>query len=108
MIATDATHDPALQSWVSDANQHVDFPIQNLPFGIFSVPNGEKRAGVAIGNHILDLTACMEHGLFAGDALRAAQAAHGGTLNALMALGTKPRRALRLALAGILARGSAA
>jgi len=108
MITPDATHDPALQSWVTDANQHPDFPIQNLPFGIFSAPNGEKRAGVAIGNHILDLAACIEHGLLAGDALRAAQAAHGGTLNALLALGTKPRRALRLALAGILARGSAA
>jgi len=108
MVAPDATHDLALQSWVIDANNHRDFPIQNLPLGIFTPPSGEKRAGVAIGNYILDLGACADHGLLAGDALRAAQAGHGGTLNALLALGGKPRRALRLALAGILARGSVA
>jgi len=108
MIETDSTHDPALQSWVADANAHRDFPIQNLPLGIFAPLNGAKRAGVAIGNHILDLAACAEHGLLADDALCAVQATHGGTLNALLALGPKPRRALRVALAGILARGSAA
>jgi fumarylacetoacetase len=108
LIEIDSTHDPALQSWVTDANQHSDFPIQNLPLGIFTPPNGEKRAGVAIGNHILDLAACAQHDLLASDALHSAHAAHGGTLNALLALGTKSRRALRLALAGILARGSAA
>jgi fumarylacetoacetase len=106
MIGLDATNDPALQSWVVDANNHSDFPIQNLPLGIFVTGDGEKRAGVAIGEHILDLGACAEHGLLAADALRAVQAAHGGTLNALLGLGAKPRRALRLATAGILARGS--
>ncbi|MEJ0046590.1 MAG: fumarylacetoacetase [Rhodospirillales bacterium] len=108
MIELDSTHDPALQSWVTNANNHPDFPIQNLPLGVFAPLNGERRAGVAIGDHILDLAACAVHGLLAGDALRAAQAAQGGTLNALLALGARPRRALRLALVGILARGSAA
>ncbi len=57
MSAIDATHAPALRCWVPGADGHVDFPIQNLPLGVFS-PRGEApRAGVAIGAHILDLPA---------------------------------------------------
>ncbi len=102
----DHTHDPALQSWVSDANGHEDFPIQNLPLGIFAPPHGEKRAGIAIGEHILDLPACIAHGMLADRALLAAQAASGGTLNGLLALGAAPRRALRHAVSALLAQGS--
>lgn len=52
---TDTTHDPKLQSWVESANAPgCDFPIQNLPVGVFQ-PHGQKpRIGVAIGNYILD------------------------------------------------------
>ena len=32
----DSTHDPKLRSWVDSANGHADFPIQNLPYGLFS------------------------------------------------------------------------
>ncbi|GHA53433.1 fumarylacetoacetase [Pontibacter akesuensis] len=47
-------NDPALHSWIEiDASS--DFPIQNLPFGIFSTPERDPRVGVAIGNYILDL-----------------------------------------------------
>ena len=57
----DDTHDPALQSWVESANEPgCDFPIQNLPFGIFRdrKKRGETpRGGVAIGDQILDLAA---------------------------------------------------
>jgi len=60
MIRLDATHDPALKSWVASANApECDFPIQNLPFGIFR-PRGSKekgRPGVAIGDRIADLRA---------------------------------------------------
>ena len=45
----DETHDPALTSWVASANGHPDFPIQNLPFGVFSPSGGAPRGGVAIG-----------------------------------------------------------
>jgi len=34
----DETHDPARTSWVEGADGHADFPIQNLPYGVFS-PN---------------------------------------------------------------------
>lgn len=47
-------NNPALQSWV-DVPTHSDFPIQNLPFGIFSTTTLSKRVGVRIGDHVLDL-----------------------------------------------------
>ena len=51
----DQSNDPALTSWVESANGS-DFPIQNLPLGIFSVGERRRRAGVAIGDYVLDLT----------------------------------------------------
>ena len=50
----DPSNDPALTSWVASA-QGSDFPIQNLPLGIFSVGERRRRAGVAIGDYVLDL-----------------------------------------------------
>src|SRR5215510_16088200 len=99
----DATHDPRRQSWVESANGHADFPIQNLPFLIFSAGAGSPRGGVAIGEDILDLGQACAAGLFSGAAAIAAEAASGPTLNALFALGARPRRALRLALSDLLA-----
>ncbi len=64
MTIIDATHDPSLTSWVDGADAHPDFPIQNLPLGIFSVSGGEARIGVAIGDQILDLCAVAHAGLF--------------------------------------------
>jgi fumarylacetoacetase len=108
MPAIDETHDPKLRSWVASANGHPDFPVQNLPLGVFSPPvGGEPRAGVAIGDAVLDLSAARAAGLFSGEAARAAEAAAGGALNALFALGAGPRRALRARLSELLAEGSA-
>jgi len=107
MTAPDATHDPARRSWVASANGHPDFPIQNLPFGVFA-PRGEApRGGAAIGDMVLDLAAARAAGLFAGEAARAAEAASGAALNALFALGAGPRRALRAQLSDLLAEGAA-
>jgi len=55
MTTLDETHDPGRTSWVESANDHPDFPIQNLPLGVFSVGNEEPRIGVAIGEMIVDL-----------------------------------------------------
>ena len=52
---TDPTNDPALASWVESA-QGSDFPVQNLPLGIFSVGERRRRSCVAIGDFVLDLT----------------------------------------------------
>jgi len=54
------THDPKLKSWVESANDPAtDFPIQNLPFGVFRRKGSKEapRGGVAIGDQILDLAA---------------------------------------------------
>jgi fumarylacetoacetase len=96
----DETHDPKRQSWVASANGHADFPLQNLPLGVFSppgnyVPDAKARGGMAIGDKIFDLKAALAAGLLTGAAATAAEAASGGTLNPLMALGAGPRRALR-------------
>ena len=68
MTQLDSTHDPALRSWVPGADGHPDFPIQNLPLGIFSPPGEEPRGGVAIGDMILDLPAALDAGLFTAEA----------------------------------------
>jgi fumarylacetoacetase len=56
---TDETHDSNLTSWV-DSAQGSDFPIQNLPIGIFSESKGRRRPCVAIGDYLLDLTAISD------------------------------------------------
>ena len=106
-VAIDETHDPKLTSWVDSANTGGDFPIQNLPLGVFSPPDAEPRGGVAIGDQILDLAAAAKSGLFSGEALAAAQAAAEPTLNALLALGASARRALRRRLSALLRTGVA-
>jgi len=90
------------KSWVSSANDHPDFPIQNLPLGIFSRPGQKPRGGVAIGDRILDLQAALEAGLFVGDAAVAAEAASREQLNHFFALGASGREALRTALLHLL------
>jgi fumarylacetoacetase len=98
----DATHDPALRSWVDSANGHPDFPIQNLPLGVFSPPGGgTPRGGFAIGDMILDLGAAAP--LLPDEARFAARAASAVTLNAFFSLGAGPRRTLRAALSALLA-----
>ena len=94
------------RSWVEHANGHSDFPLQNLPLGIFSRAGGERRSGVAIGDAILDLEAVLAAGLFDGQARAAVEAARGGALNAFFALGRGPRVALRERLLQLLGEGS--
>jgi hypothetical protein len=85
----------------------VSFPVQNLPFGVFSPEGGEVPPGVAIGDHILDLGALAASGLLSDDALAAAPAA-GSTLNAMLGLGERPRCALRTELSRLLRVGGPA
>lgn len=98
----DATHDPRRTSWVATAIGHRDFPVQNLPLGIFAPPEKTPRGGVAIGDSILDLKRLAVSGLLSGDALIAAKAASGPALNPLLAMGPGPRRALRGAVSDLL------
>jgi len=99
------THNPKLKSWVESANlAGIDFPIQNLPFGVFrrKAVSEEARAGVAIGDQVLDVGACREAGLFDGDADKAAAACERSSLNQLMSLGLPYWSALRRRLSELL------
>lgn len=94
------------RSWVASANEHPDFPLQNLPLGVFSVAGGAPRSGVAIGEHILDLEAALDASLFEGPAKAAVQATRGGQLNAFFSLGRAARVALRERLLELFGEGS--
>ena len=104
----DATHAPDLRSWVESANQPgCDFPIQNLPLGMFRRRRSAERyrPGVAIGDAIVDLLAARA--LLPAAVVAALEACDDG-LNALMARGPGLSGALRQALSQLLAAGSPA
>ncbi|HSQ29326.1 MAG TPA: fumarylacetoacetase [Gemmatimonadaceae bacterium] len=110
MTALDATHAPELRSWVESANApDSDFPIQNLPLGVFR-PRADSaaRIGVAIGDRILDLSQCVEHGLFDGVSRDVCEALQAERLNGLMALGRQPARAVRRRVSELLRSDAAA
>ena len=105
------THRPELTSWVESAQTPGgDFPIQNLPFGIFRRAGTPEpaRVGVAIGDQIVDLSACLAGGLFTGRAAAAAERCAGPHLNALMELGPDAASSLRHAVSAVLRADSAA
>lgn len=100
----DDTHNPARRSWVASANSGAgDFPIQNLPYGLFRAgPGDAPRIGVAIGEHILDLTRAVESGLFEGVSSALSTAAAASSLSPIMALQPPDRSRLRRQLVKIL------
>ncbi len=99
MSLVDETHDPARQSWVESANGHADFPIQNLPLGVFSVGGGDPRIGAAIGDMIVDVRGLAETGLLDDRWLAALVRP---TLNDWFAHGPDEGRALRRLLSDLL------
>ncbi|MCI1191226.1 fumarylacetoacetase [Calidifontimicrobium sp. SYSU G02091] len=109
MTLTDATHDPALTSWVDSANAaDCDFPIQNLPLGAFRRAKTDEpvRIGVAIGDQVLDLKLAAAQCPWGEGVPELLAPLAAGDLNAFMALGPAARRRLRAALSAALAAGS--
>lgn len=105
------THDPSLRSWVESANDPAtDFPIQNLPFGVFrervsasgSTSGSTWRVGTAIGDEVLDISAALDAGFIADEAREAARTCASSSLNALLSLGAPAWSALRRALSQLL------
>jgi fumarylacetoacetase len=99
------THDPARRSWVTSANDtSSDFPIQNLPLGIFSEDaRSVPRVGMAIGDQILDLTAAHELGLLPKSV--PVEAVRSQSLNLLFVLGQLTLHDLRKAAGALLDSG---
>jgi fumarylacetoacetase len=92
-----------LKSWVETANSpDTDFPIQNLPFGVFQA-GGPSTIGVAIGDRVLDLRGCVRAGLFDSLPRETSEACAFETLNSLMSLGPSHWSALRARLTDLLA-----
>ncbi|MCP3904078.1 MAG: fumarylacetoacetase [Planctomycetes bacterium] len=105
MTFIDETHVPTRRSWVESAQgDGTDFPIQNLPYGVFRRGgSGEPRIGVAIGDAILDVRGAAEAGLIDG----LGGALTGSTLNAFLAAGDGAWRTTRRAVATLLDAGTA-
>jgi fumarylacetoacetase len=93
----DETHDPRLRSRVASANAAAsDFPIQNLPLGVFRPPGSSRgHIGVAIGDQILDLRLCADRGLFGERGADIADACRWPSLARLMSLGRRASTDLR-------------
>lgn len=107
-IELNATHDPQLRSWLAAANvDGTDFPIQNLPFGVFRRAGSSDgfRCGVALGDSVVDVSHLQ--GLFTGAAIAAARACAEDAINTLMALGPEAASALRAQLSRLLRAGEA-
>jgi fumarylacetoacetase len=103
----DATHATNLRCWVPSADGHAQFPIQNLPLGVFAPAGAQPRGGMAIGDYIIDLPGLAAADLLMGDA-KVAAAACGDTLNALLSLGARYRRALRAGVSSLLSSPTSA
>ncbi len=103
------TNNPELTSWVPTANGS-DFPVQNLPFGVYSrgVAREAQRVGVAIGEMVFDVTAGVERELFDDESRHAAEACARTSLNPLMSMGREHWTALRNRLSELLREGSSA
>ncbi|MBK6786640.1 MAG: fumarylacetoacetase [Betaproteobacteria bacterium] len=105
----DATHDPALRSWVESANApDSDFPVQNLPLGRFRLAGADEplRCGVAIGDQVLDLQLALQLSPWPDGVPELLAPLAAGELAAFMALGRPAWKALRAALSAALAEGS--
>ncbi|MEM9522959.1 MAG: fumarylacetoacetase [Pseudomonadota bacterium] len=96
---------PPMRSWVASANApDTDFPLTNLPYGVFSTEGARPCLGVAIGEAILNVTSSVDdYFAFTGDALRDPRG-----WNGLMEMGPGAWRAFRAALVGLLREGSQA
>lgn len=94
------------RSWVASAAPGSDFPLQNLPFGVVAGAGDQPHGVVRIGDEVVNLRGLVASGLLDEPAQSAADAAAGGALNDLFALGAEPRIALRAALQSLLVEGS--
>lgn len=99
------THDPKIKSWVTSANQPgCDFPVQNLPFGVFRRKNHEGGGiGVAIGDQVFDIGAWVrDQGKSSAEFALLTEP----RLNSFLAAGSEAWNAARKALFNLLREGA--
>ena len=104
-LELNATHDPARRSWVDSANaEGTEFPIQNLPFGLFRVNGSAPRCGVALGDQIIDLGRIGSQ--LHGQAARAARVAFNPSLMPMLEQPPEAVSLLRAALSDLYCAGA--
>jgi fumarylacetoacetase len=106
---TQSPNDPKLTSWVESAQRDgCDFPIQNLPYGLFRRAGSAEpfRIGIAIGDQVLDLEAARRSGAWDADVFGLMEPLAAGDLNRFMAFTAEERRPLRAALSAALQTGN--
>jgi fumarylacetoacetase len=102
MDVMDETHDSKLKSWI-DVDNNSDFPIQNIPFGVYSPKEGgELHVATAIGDYVIDLAYLDEAGFFINTDIEETEVFHEPTLNAFMSLGQKAWKEARLTISRLL------
>ncbi|MDG2422465.1 MAG: fumarylacetoacetase [Phycisphaerales bacterium] len=107
MSTPDPTLNPDLQSWVESANvEGTDFPLQNLPYGIFSSSQGSDRIGVAIGDMVLDVHQAIEELALQDLPPETACALSSSSLNQFMGLGSRSWRSARRSISSLLTSGA--
>jgi fumarylacetoacetase len=94
-------NNPNLTSWIA-VKPESDFPIQNLPFGIFKTKDKTPRVGVAIGEYILDLSVLADAKLFTNIAWSYDGEFAENTLNRFIALGKPITKAVRERISHLL------
>jgi fumarylacetoacetase len=102
------THDPSARSWVESANvRGCEFPIQNLPYGVFSRGKPMPSIGVAIGDRVLDLSAAVCDCLMPDVETLTCDVVQEASLKTLMGLGVERWRVLRSSIFRALREGYA-
>jgi fumarylacetoacetase len=97
----DKTHNPELRSWIeTDAGS--DFPIQNLPFGIFRTPARQPSVATRIGDKVISLYALAKRGFFHTTEIDP-ETFNKPALNEFIALGKTAWHPLRESLSGMFA-----
>ncbi len=104
-MGADPTVDPQLRSWTR-VSRSSPFPIQNLPFGVFSTPGSAPRVGVAIGEQILDLAQLAASGLLTIPGVDAYQLFADRSLNRFMGAGPMVWTAVRRRVSALLSSRS--
>ncbi|HWB19999.1 MAG TPA: fumarylacetoacetase, partial [Phycisphaerales bacterium] len=105
LLSMNHTHDPKVKSWIESANDPAsDFPIQNLPFGVFrsAGTNQPGRIGIAIGDRILDVRECVKNNLLKGISQATADSLSADALNQFMSLGHDSWHTARIAMFQLL------